>query len=163
MCDDGWGSTDAKVVCRQLGYDVDTPGACKLHCCMCCVHGIFSTIHVNTLYVQLTHTVTVPTLDKEVGQSYLMMWGVLGQSLTSSNVATMVLATITVVTVRMLVLCAQEVSHLQYAYYVNKLVSPAIMFGRLVSICLLKTNLWQFHVHMERFVLWRDPVRMKGE
>ena len=49
--------------------------------------------------------------------------------------------------------------------YVNKLVSPAIMFGRLVSMSyfFLKTNSWQFHVHMERFVLLEDPVRTKGE
>ena len=29
VCHGGWDSNDAKVVCRQLGYDVDTPGACK--------------------------------------------------------------------------------------------------------------------------------------
>ena len=64
-----------------------------------------------TLYVQLTHTVMVPTLDKEVGRSYLMMWGVLGQSPPSFSAAIGVTFS-AVVTLRMLELCAQEVSHL---------------------------------------------------
>ena len=28
VTDDAFGSADAKVVCRQLGYPVDDPGAC---------------------------------------------------------------------------------------------------------------------------------------
>ena len=31
VCDHWFYSSDARVVCRQLGYDVDQPGTCKLH------------------------------------------------------------------------------------------------------------------------------------
>ena len=30
MCDHGFYSSDARVACRQLGYDVDQYGTCKL-------------------------------------------------------------------------------------------------------------------------------------
>ena len=64
--------------------------------------------------MQLTHLTNMPTLDKEVDQSYLIMWHVLGQSPPSSSVATMVLATTTVVIVRTLASCAQQVNHKQF-------------------------------------------------
>ena len=32
VCDRGFSSSDARVVCRQLGYDVDKPGTCKSNC-----------------------------------------------------------------------------------------------------------------------------------
>ena len=32
VCHDGFYSNDARVVCRQLGYDVDQPGTCELQC-----------------------------------------------------------------------------------------------------------------------------------
>ena len=34
VCDDGFYSNDARVVCRQLGYDVDRFGTCELQCIM---------------------------------------------------------------------------------------------------------------------------------
>ena len=32
VCDHGFYSSDARVVCRQLGYGVDKPGTCKSNC-----------------------------------------------------------------------------------------------------------------------------------
>ena len=32
VCDHGFYSSDARVVCHQLGYDVDKPGTCKSNC-----------------------------------------------------------------------------------------------------------------------------------
>ena len=31
VCDDGWNSNDARVACRQLGYEVDVPWACEYY------------------------------------------------------------------------------------------------------------------------------------
>ena len=49
------------------------------------------------------------TLDKEVTQSYFLVWGVLGQSHLSFSAATMALAFITVITTVMLVLCVHKI------------------------------------------------------
>ena len=111
----------------------------------------------NYYFLQLTHTVMVPTLDKEVDQSYLIMWHVMGQSHPSSSVATMVFTATTVITVRMLVLCAQEVGH------IDSTINVISHFGGNNKVAPTCIPLWQFHVHMERSVLLGDLVRTKGE
>ena len=63
VCDDGRGSNDARVVCRQLGFHVDVPG-----------------LDVAFVGNSCCFRLIPATLDKGVGQYSWTMWGVLVQN-----------------------------------------------------------------------------------
>ena len=56
VCDDGFYTNDARVVCRQLGYNVDQPGTCEFSDMDCVSYNFDLQIH----------TSTVPSMDKAV-------------------------------------------------------------------------------------------------
>ena len=58
VCDDSFHSNDARVVCRQLGYNVDQYGTCELQCT--CIHADA----LNLVYMQQILISTGPTTDK---------------------------------------------------------------------------------------------------
>ena len=58
VCDDGFYSNDARVVCHQLGYNVDQTGTCKFN--DNCMH------HVSFNFELQTHTSAVHSMDKAV-------------------------------------------------------------------------------------------------
>ena len=58
VCDDGFYSNDARVVCRQLGYNVDQYGTCESQCT--CMHADA----LKVVSIQQILTSTVLTMDK---------------------------------------------------------------------------------------------------
>ena len=58
VCDDNFHSNDARVVCRQLGYNVDRYGTCELQCT--CMHADA----LNLVSMQQILINTGPTMDK---------------------------------------------------------------------------------------------------
>ena len=71
VCNDGFYSNDARVVCHQLGYDVDQPGKCELQCML--ADDYFKKLHQQILISG------VPIMDKAVDLFGWMMYSVMVQ------------------------------------------------------------------------------------
>ena len=69
VCDHGFYSSDARVVCQQLGYDVVQYGTCKLLS--------FIMMNQNSLLNLQIHTDTMLIMDKVVDPFGWMIWLVL--------------------------------------------------------------------------------------
>ena len=70
VCDHGFYYSDARVVCRQLGYDVDTPGTCKYLAILC----------TSSTLEQQMYTSAMLSMDKVLDPFGWMICGVLVMS-----------------------------------------------------------------------------------
>ena len=73
VCHDGFYNSDARVVCHQLGYDVDRYGICELQ-----LMHMHACIDIKTLCQQILISAML-TMDKAVDLFGWMMCGVLVQ------------------------------------------------------------------------------------